>query len=148
MAGRGEAAGVSARARAAELRRDCHGPRARVVAAVVAAGSEKAAAHRLGLSHSTVKHHLASARSKVGRRLPRSWCGSWRGSAYPDGGSGGGRTAAGPRTELEEPAPHLARRRLEALPDPRWCVPTRDDERQYERAERRVRRQRGADTGE
>jgi hypothetical protein len=31
-----------------------------------AAGSEKAAAHRLGLSHSTVKHHLANARSKVG----------------------------------------------------------------------------------
>ena len=37
-----------------------------VVAAVVASGSEKAAAHRLGLSHSTVKHHLANARSKVG----------------------------------------------------------------------------------
>ena len=37
-----------------------------MVAAVVAAGSEKAAAHRLGLSHSTVKHHLADARSKVG----------------------------------------------------------------------------------
>jgi DNA-binding NarL/FixJ family response regulator len=37
-----------------------------VVAAVIAAGSEKAAAHRLGLSHSTVKHHLAIARSKVG----------------------------------------------------------------------------------
>jgi hypothetical protein len=37
-----------------------------VVAAVVEAGSEKAAAHRLGLSHSTVKHHLASARSKAG----------------------------------------------------------------------------------
>ena len=37
-----------------------------MVAAVIAAGSEKAAAHRLGLSHSTVKHHLASARSKVG----------------------------------------------------------------------------------
>ena len=37
-----------------------------VVAAVVAAGSEKAAAHCLGLSHSTVNHHLASARSKVG----------------------------------------------------------------------------------
>jgi DNA-binding CsgD family transcriptional regulator len=36
-----------------------------VVAAVLAAGSEKAAAHRLGLSHSTVKHHLANARSKV-----------------------------------------------------------------------------------
>jgi hypothetical protein len=30
------------------------------------AGSEKAAAHRLGLTHSTVKHHLANARSKVG----------------------------------------------------------------------------------
>ena len=37
-----------------------------VVAAVHVAGSEKAAAHRLGLSHSTVKHHLANARSKVG----------------------------------------------------------------------------------
>ncbi len=37
-----------------------------VVAAVVTAGSEKTAAHRLGLSHSTVKHHLANARSKVG----------------------------------------------------------------------------------
>jgi DNA-binding NarL/FixJ family response regulator len=38
----------------------------RVVAAVLEAGSEKAAAHRLGLSHSTVKHHLANARCKVG----------------------------------------------------------------------------------
>ena len=37
-----------------------------VVEAVLAAGSEKAAAHRLGLSHSTVKHHLANARSTVG----------------------------------------------------------------------------------
>jgi len=37
-----------------------------VVAAVIVAGSEKAAAHQLGLSHSTVKHHLANARSKVG----------------------------------------------------------------------------------
>jgi DNA-binding NarL/FixJ family response regulator len=37
-----------------------------VVAAVLVAGSEKAAAHSLGLSHSTVKHHLANARSKVG----------------------------------------------------------------------------------
>jgi DNA-binding CsgD family transcriptional regulator len=37
-----------------------------VVAAVLVSGSEKAAAHRLGLSHSTVKHHLANARSKVG----------------------------------------------------------------------------------
>ena len=38
----------------------------RVVQAVLVAGSEKAAAHRLGLSHSTVKHHLANARTKVG----------------------------------------------------------------------------------
>jgi DNA-binding CsgD family transcriptional regulator len=37
-----------------------------VVTAVLAAGSEKGAAHRLGLSHSTVNHHLANARSKVG----------------------------------------------------------------------------------
>jgi DNA-binding NarL/FixJ family response regulator len=37
-----------------------------VVAALLATGSEKAGAHRLGLSHSTVKHHLANARSKVG----------------------------------------------------------------------------------
>jgi DNA-binding NarL/FixJ family response regulator len=37
-----------------------------VVAAVLATGSEKAAAHLLGLSHSTVQHHLPNARSKVG----------------------------------------------------------------------------------
>ena len=37
-----------------------------VVSAVLDTGSEKAAAHRLGLSHSTVKHRLASARSEVG----------------------------------------------------------------------------------
>jgi DNA-binding NarL/FixJ family response regulator len=37
-----------------------------VVAPVLVAGSEKGAAHRLGLSHSTVKHHLANARLKVG----------------------------------------------------------------------------------
>ena len=37
-----------------------------VVAAVLATGSERAAAHRLGLSHSTVKHHVANPRSKVG----------------------------------------------------------------------------------
>jgi DNA-binding CsgD family transcriptional regulator len=38
----------------------------RVVAAVSVVGSEKAPAHRLGLAHSTAKHHLANARSKVG----------------------------------------------------------------------------------
>jgi DNA-binding CsgD family transcriptional regulator len=37
-----------------------------VVATVLVSGSEKVAADRLGLSHSTVKHHLANARSKVG----------------------------------------------------------------------------------
>ncbi len=36
------------------------------MAAVVATASEKAAAHRLGLSHATVKHHLAKTRAKVG----------------------------------------------------------------------------------
>jgi FixJ family two-component response regulator len=36
-----------------------------VVAAVLATGSEKAAVHRLGLSHSTVKHHLANARTRA-----------------------------------------------------------------------------------
>ena len=61
MAGRGEAAGVREQASARATDRELA-----VVAAVVAAGSEKAAAHRLGLSHSTVKHHLANARSKVG----------------------------------------------------------------------------------
>jgi DNA-binding NarL/FixJ family response regulator len=40
-----------------------------VAAAVLVAGSEKAAAHRLGLAHSTVKHHLANARSKVGATM-------------------------------------------------------------------------------
>ncbi len=55
------------------MRRQSRRPSARatdrevlVVAAILAAGSEKAAAHRLGLSHSTVKHHLANARSKAG----------------------------------------------------------------------------------
>jgi DNA-binding NarL/FixJ family response regulator len=57
----GEAAGVSKRVRARATERELV-----VVAAVLEAGSEKAAAHRLGLSRSTVKHHLASARSKVG----------------------------------------------------------------------------------
>ena len=61
MVGRCEAAGVRDRtAGCATDREVC------VVAAVLVAGSERAAAHRLGLSHSTVKHHLASARSKVG----------------------------------------------------------------------------------
>ena len=61
MGGRGKAAGVRERAPARATERELV-----VVAAVLEAGSEKAAAHRLGLSHSTVKHHLANARSKVG----------------------------------------------------------------------------------
>ena len=64
MAGGGAAAGMRRQARAtAERATDRE---LAVVAAVIVAGSEKAAAHRLGLSHSTVKHHLANARSKVG----------------------------------------------------------------------------------
>jgi len=61
VAGRGEAAGVRDRPARCATDREVL-----VVAAVLVAGSEKAAAHRLGLSHSTVKHHLANARSKVG----------------------------------------------------------------------------------
>jgi FixJ family two-component response regulator len=66
VAGRREAAGVTIRARAGRGSAASATDReVSVVAAVVAAGSEKAAAHRLGLSHTTVKHHLANARSKV-----------------------------------------------------------------------------------
>ena len=61
MAGRGAAAGVRARPSGRATDREIA-----VVAAVLAAGSEKAAVHRLGLAHSTVKHHLANARSKAG----------------------------------------------------------------------------------
>jgi DNA-binding NarL/FixJ family response regulator len=61
MGGRGEAAGVRNRSAGCATDREVG-----VVEAVLAAGSEKEAAHRLGLSHSTVKHHLANARSKVG----------------------------------------------------------------------------------
>ena len=61
MAGGGEAAGVRDRPVRRATDREVI-----VVAAVLDAGSEKAAAYRLGLSHSTVKHHLANARSKVG----------------------------------------------------------------------------------
>jgi DNA-binding NarL/FixJ family response regulator len=62
VAGRGEAA----RTRAARPTERATDHEIGVVAAVLVAGSEKAAAHRLGLSPSTVKHHLANARSKVG----------------------------------------------------------------------------------
>jgi len=62
MATVGEAAGVRARRSPGRATDREIG----VVAAVLTAGSEKAAARRLGLSHSTVKHHLANARSKVG----------------------------------------------------------------------------------
>jgi DNA-binding NarL/FixJ family response regulator len=61
VAGRGAAAGVRDR-RSTGRATDRE---VLVVAAVLDAGSEKAAAHRLGLSHSTVKHHLANARAKV-----------------------------------------------------------------------------------
>jgi FixJ family two-component response regulator len=58
MAGRAEAAGV--RARTPVIRGAVERATDRevgVVAAVLATGSEKGAAHRLGLPHSTVKHH-------------------------------------------------------------------------------------------
>ena len=62
-----------------------------VIAAVLVAGSEKAAAHRLGLSHSTVKHHLANARSKVGAETTAQlvWILAPR-LPEPQGGAGAG----------------------------------------------------------
>jgi DNA-binding NarL/FixJ family response regulator len=67
VAGGGEAAGVRTRSRADRVATERATEReVGVVAAVLVAGSEKAAAHRLGLSDSTVKHHLANAGSKVG----------------------------------------------------------------------------------
>ena len=67
MARRGEAAGVrEQRPAGREAARHATDREVGVVAAVLVAGSEKAAAHRVGLSHSTVKHHLARARTKVG----------------------------------------------------------------------------------
>lgn len=67
MAGRGGPQRVRARTRADRAAAERATDReVGVVAAVLEAGSEKAAAHRLGLSHSTVKHHLANARSRVG----------------------------------------------------------------------------------
>jgi DNA-binding NarL/FixJ family response regulator len=61
VAGRTAAAGIRDRPAGCATEREVV-----VVAAVLAAGSEKAAAHRLGLSQSTVKHHLANVRSKLG----------------------------------------------------------------------------------
>ena len=67
MAGRGGPQRVRARTRADRAAAQRATDReVVVVAAVLEAGSEKAAAHRLGLSRSTVKHHLANARSRVG----------------------------------------------------------------------------------
>ena len=69
-----------------------------VVVATLDAGSEEAAAHRLGLSHSTAKHHLANARSKVGAETTAQlvWmlAGDWqayRRTAHP---------GLGPRTRV------------------------------------------------
>jgi DNA-binding NarL/FixJ family response regulator len=70
-----------------------------VVAAVLVAGSEKAAAHRLGLSHSTVKHHLANARSKVGAATTAQlvWILAPR---LPEPVAQPGRTSSGPLGEV------------------------------------------------
>ena len=67
MARGGEAAGVRARTPAGRAFAGRATVReVGVVAAVLTARSEKEAARRLGLSHSTAKHHLANARSRVG----------------------------------------------------------------------------------
>ena len=78
MAARGEAAGVRDRPAGCATDREVV-----VVAAVLAAGSKKAAAHRLGLSRSTVKHNLANARSKVGAETTAQLV--WAGGQTGDG---------------------------------------------------------------
>ena len=97
MAGGGEAAGVRERARVG--RGDAERATDRevsVVAAVIAAGSEKAAAHWLGLSHSTVKRRLANARSMVGATMTAQLVCAWDcGCRYPRERSS--RTSAGLR---------------------------------------------------
>lgn len=95
MAGGGEAAGVRERARARATERELV-----IVAAVLEAGSEKAAAHRLGLSRSTVKDHLASARSKVGATTTAQLV--WPGTAAA--GAQLRREATGPRAPSESVA--------------------------------------------
>jgi hypothetical protein len=80
----GQAAGVKARVPANRGPACATDREVGVVAAVLAAGSEKATAHRPSVSYSTVKHHLESARPKWARRRPRSSCGSWpRGCRSP-----------------------------------------------------------------
>lgn len=83
-----------------------------VVAAVLRAGSEKAAAHRLGLSHSTVKHHLANARSKLGATTTAQlvWILASR-LPEPEGGA---------QSDEERPAARPVR----TAPTDRGCVPT------------------------
>ena len=109
MACRGEAAGVRARrptGRATDRE-------VRVVAAFLDAGSEKAAAHRLGLSHSTVKHQ-SGERAVQGRRLDDGAAGMDRVSA-PAGARWRGPN--GERTSLDRVSPNLA------LAGPRHHVP-------------------------
>lgn len=84
MAGRGAADRLTRRMRATERE-------IVVIAAVLETGSEKAAAHRLGLSHSTVKHHRAKARSKVGAETTAqlAWIlAEWLPEPQGDGGAG------------------------------------------------------------
>ena len=82
-----------------------------MVAAVLVAGSEKAAAHRLGLSHSTVKHHLANARSKVGAETTAQlvWILAPRLPEPEKVVAGMGAQPPRPPHLLERPPPHSAR---------------------------------------
>lgn len=108
----------------------------RVVAAVLVTGSEKAAAHRLGLSHSTVKHHLANARTKVGANdhgaarvdpCPASARARGRGSSGCSASPGSSCTSVAARAALSGTESGYRRRRaillwarwLDALPDER-----------------------------
>ncbi len=71
----------------------------RVVAAVLVSGSEKTAAHRLGLSPSTVQHHLANARSRVGSGTTEQLVLDPRVAAAGARRPGPGRTSSGPPSE-------------------------------------------------
>jgi len=88
-----------------------------VVAAVLDAGSEKAAAHRLGLSHSTVKHPLANARSKVGAATTAQlvWILAER-LPEPEGGVQTDELAVCPPSVVGD-APDRCRPALENVPD-------------------------------
>ena len=106
MAARSQAAGVRMRPRAGRGSRDRATDRdVTVVAAVLSAGFEKAVAHRLGLAHSTAKHHLANARSKVGAETTAQGAGPGATVPGSPGRSTGGRSVGRRKGSWRLPRP-------------------------------------------